>query len=127
MNNYKNREIDLNQDVLIYRCLNRKGKTYSIKQNGIVVAHTTDKSHLLTNCKFIINKSGKKRCLSKKQRNVHAYIKGKILPYNSEGCLSENEITYNPYLNDTFMCDENEITECKTILISPNGIYRYDN
>ena len=36
---YKSREIDYSTPVKIYRNLNKKGKVYSIQQNGLVVGH----------------------------------------------------------------------------------------
>jgi hypothetical protein len=73
---FKNRVIDEKQPVLLYRNLTRKGRIYSLKQNGLVVAHTT--AICLKNVEFVINKAGKKQAIKTKIRNVHAFIKGYV-------------------------------------------------
>src|SRR5690554_667673 len=91
---YKNREINLEKEVEVYRCLNRKGKVYSIKQDGLVVAHTD--ALTMRDVKFIINQSGKKRCIDKKVRNVHAYIKGKIATKGVMGTTAVRDESIEP-------------------------------
>ena len=111
---FKNRTIDYNNDVLIYRNLNKKGKVFSVKQGNLVVAHT--KSIKLINCNFIINKAGQLRVRRKKRKNVHAYIKGRIVNgffHNMSiinNILFDKEIVYNPYLYDYF-CIKDLLTE----------------
>ena len=61
MKEYKNRNLDKSLKVDFYRCLNRKGFTFSIRQNGKVVAHT-DKI-ILKECELIVNKSAKNQCI----------------------------------------------------------------
>ena len=74
--NFKNRDVDTSKVVEFYRCLNRKGFVFSIRQEGRVVGHTN--SIILKNCTLIVNKSGKRKCLKEKQRNVHAFVRGFI-------------------------------------------------
>ena len=74
MEPFKGREIDYDKPVEVYRCLNRKGKIFSIRQNGLVVAHTG--AFILKDCELIVNKAGKKRSMETGERNVHAFIKG---------------------------------------------------
>ncbi len=109
---FKRRNINLNEPVLVYRALNRKGRVYSLKQNGFVVGHTT--CLMLANAKFIISKAGQDRARKTKERNVHAFVKGKICVKGRLSVTAEdgekNErlqlpvaITYNPFVNDTFV------------------------
>jgi hypothetical protein len=51
---FKNRFWVNSEPVSVYRNLNKKGKWYSIKQKGLVVAHT-ENIHMY-DCKFIVNK-----------------------------------------------------------------------
>jgi hypothetical protein len=123
MKSYKNRKIQYEKPVLVYRCLNRKGKVYSIKQNGYVVAHTT--SLKLLGCDFIVNESGKERVRKEKQKNVHAFIRGHIVRgqviSNRANCNDYLTVKYNPYKNDSFMVtnfdNETPIKVAKYVLI----------
>lgn len=96
---YKNRAIDITRPVEIYRCLNRKGKMYSIRQDGLVVGHTDN--ICLRDCKFIVNEAGKRRCITEQQRNVHAYIQGELstIEWNIHRMW---EVKYNPYSEKGF-------------------------
>jgi len=76
MENFKGRELDPLKPVEVYRCLNRKGQVFSVRQGGLVVGHTDN--IVLKDCKFKVNKSGYKRYLKEGQRNVHAFIQGYI-------------------------------------------------
>lgn len=76
MKPFKNKAIDFNEDVLVYRNLHMKGKWYSIRQGGVVVAHC--QNFILSNCTFVINNSGKKEAIKTGIRNVHAFICGKL-------------------------------------------------
>jgi len=95
MESYKNRILDKSKPVQMYRCLNRSGFTFSIKQFGKVIGHT-DKV-VLVKCSFHVNPSGKKKCLDTKEKNVHAYVKG----YVASADEIKNSISYN-LLYDSF-------------------------
>lgn len=109
---YKNRKINMNKPVLIYRNLNNKTNLYSIKQNNLVVGHTN--CIMLRDAEFIIRKSGQRQVRETKQKNVHAFIKGIItkqggMGTTAEDCIKRNEdlpaiIKYNPYKDNGFMC-----------------------
>lgn len=66
----------MEKPVEIYRCLTRKGHVFSVRQNGLVVGHTSN--FCIKDCEYFINKSGKDRAINTGQRNVHAYVKGYI-------------------------------------------------
>lgn len=97
---FKKRTIDLDKEVQVYRCLNRRdAKWYSIRQAGLVVAHS--KALMLTQATFVINKSGQRRAIKTGRRNVHAYVKGKISTRGAMGMLPEENnrlcpVTYSP-------------------------------
>ena len=119
MNPYKGRIIDYTKEVEVYRCLNRKGKIYSIRQGGKVVAHT--EAITLKDCKFIVNKSGKMKAIETKKRNVHAYIKGMIGDIFDPSTFII-PIHYNPFDELGFRTNSQmEITESKTFLLI-NGL-----
>jgi hypothetical protein len=102
IHSFKGRELDVSKPVLVYRNLTRKGKVYSIKQSGRVVAHAY--RLILKDVDFVINYKAQAKIRLTKQRQVHAYAKGFI----SETRCSTNGfgsvyITYNPHKNDEFM------------------------
>lgn len=117
---YKGRLINFNKNVDVYRCLTRKGKVYSIRQKGLVVAHTT--CLMIRDAKFKINKEGQKRARITKTRNVHAFITGKVCLNGQFGltaaqgekdvdALLPANIVYNPFKNDTFVVNNLTSTE----------------
>jgi hypothetical protein len=118
---FKGRVLDRNQKVDFYRCLNRKGFTFSIKQNGKVVAHT-DKI-VLKDCELIVNKSGKKRCIETKSRNVHAFIRGFIGQTDDIKLSFSYILNYNPYKETGFNIQGTEIDKCDVAYIQGNNIY----
>lgn len=109
---YKNRKIDLNKKVRIYRNLNHPaiiGNTdnnpvFSILQNGLVIGHTIAITLHLVN--FIVSQAGRERVLKEKRKNVHAFIQGYITDLTTidTDCYMLGDIAYNPYLYDNFVC-----------------------
>jgi len=56
---FKGRTLNAEKPIHVYRNLNRSGKVYSIRQQGVVVGHTT--AICLRQCTFVVNGSGKDR------------------------------------------------------------------
>lgn len=119
MINFKDRKLDYNKPVKIYRYLNRKGYIFSIMQNNKVVAHTD--FFVVKNPEFKINKSGKNRVLKTNERNVHAFIVGYL--GNDDDILNSFswELRYSPFELNGFCIDIGddlvEINETKTAYI----------
>lgn len=92
MKPFKDRSIDFSKPVEVYRNLHKKGRVYSIRQGGLVVAHTDN--IVLKDCKLIVQKSGLEKYLQTGIKNVHAWVKGTITndPILSFGFI----IDYNP-------------------------------
>lgn len=103
---FKGRTIDISKPILVYRNLNKKGKWYSVKQNGLVVAHTT--AICVRNVKFIVNNCGKNKAIKEQQRNVHAYIKGEYDTSGMGTTAKRNNlaaiIEYSPFNELKFHC-----------------------
>ena len=105
---YKGRSLDKTKPVEVYRNLNDStgNKRYSVRQNGLVVGHCN--RLLLNNCSFIVNQKGRKRVIEDKRKNVHAFIRGKIVDSAMGSGLDDNnpwpvKVTYNPYKNTSFV------------------------
>lgn len=117
---YKDREINFSKPVRVYRCLNRSGNVYSIKQGAHVVAHTTELT--LRNTTFHVGEKGRQRCLKEKQRNVHAWIIGTI---NDKFVPCDKEIYYNPYKTECFTLkhEKSHIDKSEFVSIWDNSIF----
>jgi len=140
---YKERKLDIDKPVLIYRCLRGKGVKYSIKQSGKVVAHTD--FIMLKYANFIINEKGRQRVIKEKVKNVHAFVEGLIVKRGVKDILEDDSelksyeleidspaiIKYNPYTDDSFMCNNIMETPIKVkgarfIVINTNGVSAYN-
>lgn len=116
---YKNRILDPSKPVEMYRCLNRRGYCFSLRQEGKVVAHSTDV--VLKDCKLIVNKAGKTKALRTNERNVHAFVRGYISDKESIPFVFSWQLLYNPFAPEGFCIKSGgvliEINSCKTIYI----------
>lgn len=115
---YKRKLLDLNEPLELYRCLNRKGFIFSVRQKGLVVGHTSD--FVLKNCNFIINK--KQRYICTKTRNVHAFIKGYIGTKDDITSNFSFILKYDPYINKGFTVLSEEINNSKIVYLQENKI-----
>lgn len=109
---FKGRTIDTAKPIYLYRNLNRKGRVYSIKQDGLVVAHT--KSICMRNVEFVVNSKTKNRIIETKERSVHAYVKG----YYTTSCNKVTSsgtlpiiIKYDPFIERDFYMEGNDIMD----------------
>lgn len=121
MISFKNRDLDLTKPVEIYRCLNRKGVIFSVRQNGKVVAHTS--KIILKDCELIVNKSGKQRSIQTQERNVHAFIKGVIGEYDDIKLTFSYLIKYNPFSLENFVINGKEVDKCDIVYIQDSKMY----
>lgn len=72
---------------------------------GRVIAHLN--SVTLNNVKLHINKSGQDRVRKEQRKQVHAFLRGDwTWATNGPTWIDGTEITYNPYLHDTFVTKE---------------------
>ncbi len=103
---FKNRELDKDKPVRLYRNLTKKGIWYSLIQNGKTVAHTS--AICLKNCTFKVNEKTRQRVLRNKRKEFHAYIEGMYTESGMGRTASRNDlpavITYNPYTHIGFTC-----------------------
>lgn len=125
MKSYKGRYVDYSKPVEIYRCLNRKGKIFTVRQKGKVVAHIDN--IILKNCEFIVNEKGKVRCITTNQRNVHAYIKGFIGNCDDIPLSFGFLVDYDPFLKTKFYSKlyNFEFKKAKAIHIKDGCVYAY--
>ena len=93
--------VDLTRKVRVYWNLHKN--CFSVKQNGIVKAHTD--WVCLKGVEFKVSQKGRERVLREKRKNVHAYAVGYIASVidNDNEPGEEYRVTYNPYKNETFV------------------------
>ena len=96
--------IDTTRKVFVYKNLHKD--CWSIKQDGLVKAHTHDLE--MWDCAFYVNAKGRAKVLETKHKNVHAGIKGYIDDHGVSAIeypLTKdwNSVTYNPYKYDSFV------------------------
>ena len=93
--------------VNVHRNLNwRDGKGFSILDTSQRLLRKR-MYVVLKDCLFVIQPSGRKRCIEQGQRNVHAFVRGELVG-DSNGHLSAEkmieygyeEISYNPFDED---------------------------
>lgn len=124
---FKGRKIDPSQKVMVYKNLHN-GK-FSVRQNNLVVAHVD--SVILTDVHFKINESGRKRVITEKKKNVHAFIVGFVDAVNSCRITGGKvAITYNPYKFKSFVYKDGNhevypTLSQKVYCCTLNGLYIY--
>jgi len=106
--------------VRVYYNLHKK--KYSIqkyvKNKGWRLSHHSDEVYL-TDVEFKVYENGRQKVLREKQKNVHAFVLGKMGEFKGEYV---EQITYNPYLYDSFVIKDTKqkIFNCKGINLLPN-------
>jgi hypothetical protein len=100
---YKDREVLAGGKASVY--FNLRQHVFSMKQGKHVTLHTP--ALYLTNVRFHINENGRQEVLRKKQKAVHAYVKGTFQAVH-EGSIPADfrEAYYNPYKVSTFVDKE---------------------
>ena len=89
--------LDMEKPVEVYR--NLTNRCWSVRQGGIGRLHTTQLA--LRNCTFKVSEAGRQRVLRDRRKNVHAFVRGRILPWHN-GFRYGRIIRYNPYSMETF-------------------------
>ena len=97
---FRGRTLDYDSPVEMYRCLNRKGYTFSLRQGTLVVGHTDHV--MLKHCEFMVKEAGRSRCITSGDRNVHAWIKGYIVTEPVDPMEFKHELVYTPFNTSGF-------------------------
>lgn len=104
---FKGRKIDFSQKVEIYK--NLHNGLFSVRQNGLVVAHVESFSLSQVFCK--VSEAGRKKVIADRKKNVHAFLCGELSEVNTVGTVNgifkemvyNNKLTYNPYKQGNFI------------------------
>ena len=107
----------------LYWNLHKKKWSLQDRQTGRVAHHVT--AYTLYDAKFVVRPAGQAKVRREGKKNVHAFAVGTGgLRDGIATCLSGRPVTYNPYVNDTFVfADTGEpVTEVQAISVyTENG------
>ena len=94
--------------IQLYRNLHKKGYVYSIrdKSSKLVIGYTSE--IILTDVTFHVGQKGRLRVLKENRKNVHAFIEGELGIQVNFRHIGRN-VTYNPYLYNTFVQSDNDL------------------
>lgn len=101
MRSYKRRRLRLSEPVEVYRNLRRgAGVWYSLRQRGRVVAHAQEVT--LIEARFVVHEAGRRRVLATGQKNVHAFVVGRIVVPNGPPLRPGRSARYSPVRGSVF-------------------------
>jgi len=107
----------------LYWNLHKKKWSLQDRQTGRVAHHVT--AYTMYDAKFVVRPAGQAKVRREGKKNVHAFAVGTGgLRDGIATCLSGRPVTYNPYVNDTFVfADTGEpVTEVQAISVyTENG------
>lgn len=102
-------DIDYDRKVFVYKNLHKN--CWSIRQDGLVKAHSDGSPIRLYMGGMKVNRKGRERVIREKRKNVHAGIMGYLRHEDMkvwDGWVDMIEITYNPYKYASFVDVETE-------------------
>ena len=119
---YKGRKIDRTIQVEVYRNLNARtpGERWSVKQSGLVVAHTDR----ITLCRpeFVVSASGATRVRAEGRKNVHARVKG-VIAREATPSSGTWRVTYDPFADEAFLCRGRPIESADLAILDAHGCW----
>lgn len=112
------------QRVEVYR--NLRHNCLSIRRQGIVLGHA--QAVQLQNVRFVVQPAGRQKVLRERQKNVHAFARGKLLGATNdlpEGLNRLVRVSYNPFKHSSFyrVTDELPVTSAEAVWVTTTGIY----
>ena len=96
---------------------------WSVKQ-GVVRFHT--QCIFLKDVTFPVNEKVRQRVIANKRKEVHAFVMGFITqtgdaPLFDAYCKDKQEVTYNPYKNETFVCKDRKVISAAMCCLVKRG------
>lgn len=107
------------QEVLIYRNLHRACWSIKDAKSKLVLGYCMDVQ--LKDVTTKVSEAGRQKVIREKRKNVHAFVKGKIVGFNKGN--HSKKAYYNPYKTATFLDEEgNPFIQADTVTMSENKI-----
>ena len=122
----------IGSNVRVYWNLHKR--CYSIQTRGKswrVSGHAHEV--LLSDCTFVVNAGGQQRVRAQRRKNVHAFIVGRLVGARTSfdwktptvlwpAAWDEPAVLrYDPYLNDCFQADQNDVLEAQLVYGTVDG------
>ena len=98
----------LNKRVYVYRNLHKN--CWSVRQEGIIVAHTNKIT--LKDARFLVSPAGRSKVIKEQRKNVHAGISGypvdeqEMWDFHLKLDSHARNVKYNPYKYDSFVTED---------------------
>lgn len=113
------RIIEKGQEVLIYRNLHRGCWSIKDAKSKLVLGYCMDVQ--LKDVTTKVSEAGRQKVIREKKKNVHAFIKGKIVGFDKG--KHKKTAYYNPYKTKTFLDENgNPFTEAKAVTMTDGKI-----
>jgi hypothetical protein len=102
--------IFIGKKVMVYYNLHKH--TFSVTYDSKVILHADYVK--LSDVEFRVRKGGNERVRQQKNKNVHAFVIGRLLDYCEYPCddipspSSDKIVTYNPYKHNSFIYKDSE-------------------
>ena len=113
----------MEQLVDVYKNLHNGLWSILDRKTRLVVGHA--KEVYIQNPQFVVQPAGRQRVLDKGRKNVHAFVRGELVSWNTCHHAKEGpSITYNPYKFGTFVQRDNEkpIHKAQWAHLNENGV-----
>lgn len=90
---------------------------FSVRHKGKVISHSYDVQ--LEDVTFAVQQAGRRKVLSEKQKNVHAFVRGTLVEPTELNEIATS-VTYNPYKYSSFVnkSDEQPRYSAKVVSLS---------
>jgi hypothetical protein len=115
----------IHEKVRIYRNLNngRMSIQAKVRESWKVVGHV--QNAILQDVQFRISEAGRQRVIRDGCKNVHAWGEGILLAEFDTSINAAIDLTYNPYLNATFIQRDTDIPimQCRFLVVRSNRVY----
>jgi len=114
----------MHNQVRIYWNLHKKCWSVQDRKTGRVIRHVT--TCVISDAKFVVRKAGQAKVRREGKKNVHAFAVGTVIEYRFTPDTARSfmldtckAVTYNPYVNDTFVYKDtgHPITDADTIVV----------
>lgn len=125
----------LGRKCSVYYNLHKHCWSVKDQATGHVVAHADTVT--LSDCEFVVNEKGRQRVLEEQQKNVHAFVRGKVTGIDMDDSMTDypmrfenvgeaarkprNSIAigYNPYKYSTFVnrADESPVLDSNKVVM----------
>lgn len=113
-----------------YCYFNLHKKLFSIRNQKTRLVEAHSDLVVLFNCNFKVSEAGRQRVLREKRKNVHAGVEGNLEAFTSDFKLEDDfiELTYNPYLYDSFVVKATEvpIKSAKLVVLKDKRVFAKD-